>query len=114
LGVTLKTEAGHTSIQSIDFDSPAQQAGVAVGDELLAIDGFRVSAEQLSDRLRGYHPGDELTLTYFHQDQLCTGVVCLAPALPSSYHIQPLPDATVAQRQLLAGWLGATSEALFE
>jgi predicted metalloprotease with PDZ domain len=85
-----------------------------VGDELLAINGFRISAEQLPERLRDFKPGQTLSLTFFHQDQLCTRELTLqAPQPSASYILRPIADATAEQQNLLVGWLGETARELF-
>ncbi|MCS6813835.1 MAG: peptidase M61, partial [Cyanobacteria bacterium] len=76
------------------------------GDELLAIDQFRVTADQLDDRLRNYSPGDAVTMTWFHQDELRTGMATLAAPQPKRYEIVPVQHPTPSQEKLFFGWLG--------
>jgi predicted metalloprotease with PDZ domain len=117
LGLTVKTEVkndgGAAVVKTVDPGSPAQQAGIDVGDELLALNGFRVTAETLTGRLRDYTPGQTLTLTYFHQDQLRHSDLTLAAPLPSNYSIQVLADVSAEQQDLLVGWLGESARELF-
>ncbi|HEY9828524.1 MAG TPA: M61 family metallopeptidase [Stenomitos sp.] len=105
-GVTVKTEQGAAVVKFVEAGSPAEQAGLEPGDELLAIANFRVSAEQLSDRLQQYQPGDTVLMTVFHQDMLRQCPVVLAEPIPHSFKVQPLPTPTPAQQALFAGWLG--------
>jgi predicted metalloprotease with PDZ domain len=109
----VKTEGGAAVVKTVDPHSPAQAAGIDVGDELLAINGFRISAEQLPDRLRDFTPGQTLSLTFFHQDQLCTHELTLQAPQPSAYILRPIADATAEQQNLLVGWLGETARELF-
>ncbi len=106
LGVNLKAENGKTLIQFVEVGSPAAVAGVDAGDELLAIDGWRVTAEQLSDRLKDYSIGDTLQVSVFHQDELRTLPVTLGTPSPSRYQIVPVENLSDVQKQNLAGWLG--------
>jgi predicted metalloprotease with PDZ domain len=111
LGLTVKSEPqGAAMIKTVDAGSPAQQAGINVGDELLAIANFRVGAEQLSNRLKDYQPGDIIPITVFHQDQLSTHPVKLTPAIPSQYQIRRCSQATPAELENLKGWLGDLPE----
>lgn len=112
LGITARAENGKTLIQFIEMGAPAQQAGLDIGDELLALDGLRVSAEQLGDRLQNYRPGDTVQVTVFHQDELRTVPVTLDPPSPSNFKLMPLPSANDAQKALLRGWLGIDWETL--
>lgn len=107
LGMIVKTENGREVVKFVESHSPAQQAGIDPGDELLALDGLRVTADQLSDRLRDYHPGDTLQITFFHQDELRTKAVQLVEPRPGSYQLVAIAQPSAAQSQLFKGWLGA-------
>lgn len=106
LGITVKGEHGREVVKAVEVDSPAQRAGIDPGDELLAIDGFRVSAEQLSDRLKDYQAGDTLEFTVFHQDELRVCSVTLAPPRATRYQVTVVEHPSASQAQNFAGWLG--------
>jgi predicted metalloprotease with PDZ domain len=106
LGLNVKSEPGGAVIKFVEANSPAQQAGIDAGDELLAIAGFRVSAEQLSDRLKDYQPGDSIQITVFHRDELRTCTASLAEPIPSRYQICPLEHPSAVQQANFKGWLG--------
>ncbi|NEP00595.1 MAG: M61 family metallopeptidase [Symploca sp. SIO2E9] len=112
LGMITKTENSQELIKFVEAASPAGLAGVDAGDQLLAIDGLRVMAGQLSDRLKDYNPGDTVELSLFHHDQLRTLAVTLAPPRPSRYKIVQLKNLSEVQKQNLAGWLGVTRTTL--
>jgi predicted metalloprotease with PDZ domain len=104
--LTAKAENGREFIKFVEAGSPAQLAGVDAGDELLAIDGIRVTAEGLSDRLKDYQPGNIIELTLFHQDELRTLSVTLAPPHPNSYKLVAVEKPSQVQEQNFSGWLG--------
>lgn len=107
IGWTLGVENGREMIKFVEAGSPAQSAGIDAGDELLAINGFRViNAEQAGDRLKDHQPGDLVQITVFHQDELRTCDVILAPPRPTRYHIVPVEHPTSIQKQNFTGWLG--------
>lgn len=108
LGVKVKAQPSQELIEFVEAMSPAAVAGVNAGDELLAIDGLRVTAEQLSDRLKDYEAGDTIELSVFHQDELRTLLVTLGAPQPSRYQIVSVENPTEAQKQLFAGWLGTS------
>lgn len=105
LGVTVKSENGRELIKFVESNSPAQKAGIDADDELLAINGLRVKADQLTDRLKDFRPGDTIHLSVFHQDELCTYGVTLAEPHPTSYQIVKVEQASETQKQNLEGWL---------
>lgn len=106
LGVRATTENGRESIKFVEAGTPAQLAGIDAGDELLAIDGMRVTAQNLSDRLRDYHPGDSIQVTVFHQEELRTYSVTLAAPRPSRYQLTLVDRLSPTQKQNYEGWLG--------
>lgn len=105
LGMIVKSENAQEVIKFVEVDSPAAVAGVDAGDELLALDGLRVTADNLSDRLKDYNPGDTIQLSVFHQDELCTlSVILEAPQL-SRFQIVPVDNPSKSQKQNYTGWL---------
>jgi predicted metalloprotease with PDZ domain len=105
-GAVIKSEQGREIIKAVATDSPAALAGIDPGDELLAIDGYRVTAEQLADRLACYKVSDHLKVTVFHQDRLMTYELELAAGQPSKYELSLLPDLTPSQLYNLHCWAG--------
>lgn len=106
IGWTLAAENGREMVKFVEAESPAQLAGIDAGDELLAIEGFRVNAEQAGERLKDFKPGDIVSVTVFHQDELRTCPVTLAPPRPTRYSIVPVEQPTAIQKQNFTGWLG--------
>lgn len=106
LGVRTNTENGREIIKFVETNSPAQMAGIDPGDELLAIDGIKIAASQLSDRLKDYRPNDIIQVTVFHQDELRTYTVTLAAPTPTRYQLKPVEHPSSAQIENFAGWLG--------
>lgn len=105
LGVKVQSENGKETIKLVTAESPAWLAGIDAGDELLAIDGMRVTADGLNERLKDYQAGDIIKVTVFHQEQLRTLPVQLAEAQPSRYEVVQVDNPESIQQQNLAGWL---------
>jgi len=112
LGLSVKPDGDRAQIGFVDAESPAGRAGIDAGDELLALDGWRVSAEQLEQRLHDYQPGDTVAVSIFHQDALQTHSLTLAPPQPGRYAIVPLAAPSAEQAQRFRGWLGEELAAL--
>jgi predicted metalloprotease with PDZ domain len=70
LGITTRNDNGRLLVSSVRRETPAAAAGLNVDDEILAIDEFRVRADQLNLRLDQYTPGDTVTLLVARRDQL--------------------------------------------
>ncbi|WP_017317501.1 M61 family metallopeptidase [Mastigocladopsis repens] len=105
-GVKVNSEHGREIIKFVEAGSPAQFAGIDPGDELLAIDGLRLSANALGDRLKDYQPKDTIQVTIFHLDELRTLPVTLGSPRTSQYQIKSVEKPSPAQKENFAGWLG--------
>lgn len=70
--VGLRLRAGETVITHVLDDSPALAAGLAAGDQLVALDGLRLSGAQWHRRLEAMEPGKPMALHYFRADELYT------------------------------------------
>lgn len=68
--VGLRLRPGDTTISHVLDDSPALAAGLSAGDQLIALDGLRLSGPQWSRRLEALTPGVAVPLHYFRSDEL--------------------------------------------
>jgi predicted metalloprotease with PDZ domain len=105
LGITVKSEHGREIIKTVASNSPAQLAGIDPGNELLAIDGFKITADKLNERLKSYQTGQQIDLTIFHADRLLTLTVTLATPQPQHYQLRSLAQTTDRQHQLFKAWV---------
>lgn len=70
LGVRTRGEGLALRLASVMDDGSGVAAGLSAGDELVAIDGLRVTATNLESLLLRYAAGDELGVTAFRRDEL--------------------------------------------
>jgi predicted metalloprotease with PDZ domain len=105
IGMTLKSKNGIAEVEKVEFDSPAQKAGISTGDMVLAIAGIRVTAENFSDRLRDYLAGDAIAVTIFQQDLLRTVEVTLQEPICSHFELVQITNASPNQELNLRLWL---------
>jgi predicted metalloprotease with PDZ domain len=106
LGLIAKTENGSAIVKFVEADSPAERAGIEPGDELVAVANFRITAEQLNDRLQHYQAGETLSMNVFHQDVLRECAVALGEPIPSHWTLQFVAQPTADQQKMFQGWLG--------
>jgi len=107
LGGRLAGEGDRSKLSVVLTGSPLQRAGVAAGDELVALDGLRATASSLPVLLRGYRPGDEAQLTVFRQDELLTVTVTLAETPADTCYLTLDEEADEAALALRRDWLGS-------
>ncbi len=106
LGIKVISNNAKESIKYVEVDSPAQIAGIDAGDELLAINGIKVTANQLSERLKDYKPQDNIEVTVFHQDELHTYSVTLAEPRANKYQVVQIENLSAAQKEKFIKFLG--------
>ena len=70
LGMSTRNDAGRLVVSEVRRDTPAYAGGLNVDDEILAINGFRLRADQLAARLDQYRPGDKAALLVARRDQI--------------------------------------------
>ena len=104
LGASLKDKGGALEIATVADGSPAQAVGVAAGDEVVALDGFR---SDLKQRLGRAQPGQMVRLSLFRMDELIELPVQLAATPRDTVTFVPDPAASPEQLAARQGWLGA-------
>jgi predicted metalloprotease with PDZ domain len=109
LGVTTRNDSGRLLVSQVRRDTPAMAAGLNVDDEILAIDEFRVRADQLPTRLEQYSPGDKSTFLVARRDKLLRLEVTLGAEPPRAWRLEMNPAATDAQKARLSEWLRSGS-----
>jgi predicted metalloprotease with PDZ domain len=70
LGATLANRSGKNAISTVQTGSPAETAGLAPGDELVALDNLKLTAANADALLRDYRKDDVVTVTVFRGDEL--------------------------------------------
>ncbi|HEY0189546.1 MAG TPA: PDZ domain-containing protein [Kofleriaceae bacterium] len=87
-------------------DSPAAAAGLSPGDEIIAIDGFRVTGEgELRNLAGAQQPGAVVELAVFRRGRLTRVAVTLGAAPPTRYEIAGIADPGPAAGRFQA-WIG--------
>ncbi len=103
----LKTQAddGRLVVSEVRRGSPGEKAGVNVGDEILAVNQYRVRADQWPVRLDSYKAGDKLTLLVARRDLLKKLEMELMAVSRTSWTLEVLPGASEEQQAHLKSWL---------
>jgi predicted metalloprotease with PDZ domain len=109
LGIRVQSDSNREVIEYVAAESPAAMAGIDAKDELLAINGIKVDAKTLEERLGDYQAEDTIQVTVFHKDELKTVAVTLATAQANRYELVIKDDLSPEQQGNLKGWLGKLS-----
>ena len=101
-----RNDNGRLVVTQVRRGTPADDAGVNVDDEILAIDDVRVRADQLAARMTVYKPGDKVTLLVARREKLTRLDLTLGADAAPSWRLEVRPDATTGQVQHLEAWAG--------
>jgi predicted metalloprotease with PDZ domain len=94
-------------VRNVVPDSPAWQAGLTYGDEVVAVDDLRVSAGSVARRFADRNPGETVRVSYFRQDTLRSTSLVLAQNRDEKWEFSFDIDATPRARAIRRAWLGA-------
>jgi predicted metalloprotease with PDZ domain len=107
LGAKISDSNGRPVFASVANGGPAENAGVAPGDEAVALDGLRITPANVESRLRACHEGDELELVVFRGDELLTTAVRIEAAPNDTCYLELRDDVELAIENRRLAWLHA-------
>ncbi len=106
-GMEVAESGGRARLSRVIAGSPACEAGLDIGDELVALDGFRTTASGFQQRMKDFRPGESIRLTVFRNDRLRDFQVHLTAPRVAPCRVRPSVDITPAQKLILDSWLPA-------
>jgi len=106
IGVKWKVSGSTLLAEHVFLGHPAAAAGVLPGDELLAIDGLRVTAEDYLARLQKLRPDEQVELTLVRHGRLIELPLITGTEISASYVILPKPDISNREKKRMEAWLG--------
>lgn len=105
LGASIAERDGKSMILSVANGSPAELAGVAPGDQAVALDGLLLKSANLDKRLRGYRNRDKFDITVFRGDELLTLSGRMQAAPENTCYLEMIDDVEIATESLRMSWL---------
>jgi predicted metalloprotease with PDZ domain len=111
LGAITRNDNGRLVVSQVRRGTPAYDGGLNVDDEILAINDFRVRADQLATRVEQYKPEDKVTLLIARREQLHRLEVRLGSEPPRQWRLEIDPSATAEQVRQRERWLKANGSA---
>lgn len=100
-------ESGATRVASVTDDSPAHAAGIAPGDEVIALDGLRASSDRWTDLVRSVVAvGRPLRVLVATRGVVRERVVTPSEMPRMGVRLVPVREVDEATAKLREGWLG--------
>ena len=106
-GATLAQTNDRLTIRNVRAGTPAYDQGLMFDDQIVALDGMRITLDSWDARLSEMHPGDKIRLTIFRRDVLRLIEITLGGRVVAPYQILPLEQPSLEQKRLYQDWLGA-------
>jgi len=103
LGLMVKAEPSGLLLQRVHRHGPAEQAGLGVGDELLAVDGERLS--QPDALINGWTPGQSRELLFCRRGRVRTCQLMAAPPEVEAWRLETDPAAGAHALERRRQWL---------
>jgi predicted metalloprotease with PDZ domain len=107
LGIQSSDQGDKTLVRQVVAGSPAYEAGVNIGDEIVALNGYRVRSNDLVQRVSEMHPGESVRLSVFREDELREFTIGLRAQEVPSYTVAKVDRPTALQKKILERWLNA-------
>jgi len=102
-GALLKQENGAIAIQRVSEDGSAQAAGLAAGDQIIAVDGLRLDLAKFEKKMLRAEPGDFCYVHAFRRDELRLFEIELKAAEANTIVLKPGGSHEAARRAWLDG-----------
>jgi len=107
LGLKLQTAGTECRVAQVFDGGAAQQAGLAAGDVLVAMDHLRVTPARLDALLARYAPGDTVQVLAFRREELLPFQLKLAAQAPPRFVLEVDERAGTTAKRNRARWCGA-------
>jgi predicted metalloprotease with PDZ domain len=106
LGLEMRADGGRLVVSEVPRATPGFTAGFSVGDEILAIDDYRVRANGWAQRLLSYAAGDEVSVLIARRDELKRLDVTFGSVQEPTWQLDLRRVQTTAQPHRIDAWLG--------
>jgi predicted metalloprotease with PDZ domain len=104
-GIALQPD--RTVIKNVLPGSPACRAGLTFNDDIIAVDGARVTAATFAKRVADRRPGERARIAYFRRDVLGEATLALAESPERKLIIDADPGASPLAQAVRAAWLSS-------
>jgi predicted metalloprotease with PDZ domain len=102
----LALHADRTTVRNVLPDSPAWRAGLTFNDEIVAVEGARVTASTFGKRIADHAPGARVRVTFFRRDQLREATLTLGQSPERKLSVSVDPKSSPAAKAIRRGWFG--------
>ena len=106
VGLGTRADGTRLVVTEVRRGTPGFEAGFNVGDEIVAVDDYRVRANGWADRLRLYRAGEEASVLVARRERLLRLGVTFGARPETRWELGPRSVQTAAQKYRVDAWLG--------
>jgi predicted metalloprotease with PDZ domain len=110
LGIRYEDAGGIVRVRNVLSETPGRRAGLSPGDEIIAINGAKVTHTGFDKSLLGYPPGTPVELSVFRRGYLHPVPLTMGKSPPEAYVFTPVEGASDLARRVHESWLGTKWE----
>ena len=107
LGISARERKDSVFIASVDWNSPAWNAGLRRRDLMVEIDGAKPDARAIEAILKNKNPGDKIDMTVIQGVEKKNISIVLGKKIEKSFTITRKPAMDKLQKAILESWLGS-------
>lgn len=105
IGAKWTSKNSGVKVQQVFDGGAAQNAGISAGDEIVAVDGLRMSAKQFENYILDTDAGDQIEVHLFRRDQLMSLVLQPQQAAFDTCYFDLTEPSDEAVKQRQSDWL---------
>jgi predicted metalloprotease with PDZ domain len=105
IGLDLGQSGQSIVVENVVSGSPAEDAGIEIGDEILAIDDLKINYRDLDKKLDKLQTGDKIKITAFRNDKLREFTLTLQSKKAANYDVERAENPTEHQKSIFEDWL---------
>jgi len=105
-GFTSKDKKGLITLDKVEKNSPAWRAKLTTNDQILAINGYKVTQENLEKWLTQFKSDDEIMISFFREQYLMSTKLVLSQTTKKPIALELDFEATNKQKAFFKAWLG--------
>ncbi|MEI6859358.1 MAG: PDZ domain-containing protein [Shewanella sp.] len=102
----VKLSGDSLKLAEVMRDGPAWNAGIVFGDEIVAIDGLKITSKGFESRIKDFKPGTEIVVSLFSDDRLKEVTLQLGEQQSSKLEIFSVDKPSQTQKAFFKAWLG--------
>ena len=106
IGASLNSEQQLVRIETVDSDSPAWQAGLTLGDQLLSIDGIKLNPNNIKQRIEQLIVGKSYEIHYFNAGRLMSATLTPVTDPNPAFEIEAIEKPSRKQKARFKAWTG--------